>query len=52
MSTEFDRKTFQNKGNNHKNYIEHFFEHFRSKLLDTQKSLFDDIILEITKQLI
>ena len=31
----------------HKNYIENFFKHFQSKLLDLQKSLFCDIILEI-----
>ena len=30
-----------------KNYIKNIFEHFLAKLLDPQKSLFGDVILEI-----
>ena len=49
MSMEFD-KTFQNEGNTPlitKITLRTFFEHFWLKLLDPQKSLFGNIILEI-----
>ena len=38
---------FNSSSTGHKNYINNFFEHFLSKLLDLQKSLFGDVILEI-----
>ena len=48
MSTEFDKNSskWSYYSTDYKNYIKIFFEHFLSKLLDLQKSLFGDVILE------
>ena len=49
MSTEFDKNfsKWSYDSTEHKNNIKKFFEHFLSKLLDLQKSLFGDVILGI-----
>ena len=49
MSMEFGKNfsKWSYYSTDHKNNIKKFFEHFPSKILDPQKSLFGDVILEI-----